>query len=63
MPVLENEWLEDMVFVPRDLLPDAYVELRAEMRARAVISNRPRVNNPCKVGEPKPIQVSIRNAS
>ena len=61
--VLENERLEDMVFVPRDLLPDAYVELRAEMRALAVISNHPQVNNPCNVGEPKPIQVSIRNAS
>ena len=52
---------EETVFVPGDYLPGAYVDLRAEMTTLAVISNCPQVNNPCNVGEPKPIQVSIRS--
>ena len=63
VPIIDDEKFEGTVFVPGDYLPGAYVELRAEMRALAVISNCPQVNNPCNVGEPKPIQVSIRNAT
>lgn len=63
VPISDDGQMEDTVFVPGQYLPGAYVDLRAEMTAIAVISNCPQVNNPCNVGEPKPIQVSIRNAA
>jgi len=61
VPVSYDGKFEDTVFVPGQYHPGAYVDLRADMTAIAVISNCPQVNNPCNEGEPKPIQVSIRN--
>jgi len=61
VPVSGDRELEDTVFVAGPNIPGAYVDLRAEMTAIAVISNCPQVNNPCNEGEPKPIQVSIRS--
>lgn len=63
VPVSGDRTLEDTVFIEGPNRPGAYVDLRAEMRTLAVISNCPQVNNPCNDGSPKPIQVSIRTES
>jgi len=39
--------------------PGAFVELRAEMDALAVISNCPQINNPCNDFNPTPIRVIV----
>ncbi len=61
VPVSGDRTLENTVFVAGRDIPGAYVSLRAEMRALAIISNCPQVNNPCNEGKPKPIEVSIRS--
>lgn len=59
VPAGENGRLADGVFVEAKEAPGAAVELRAEMRALAVISNCPQVNNVCNSGKPTPIRVQI----
>lgn len=39
--------------------PERYVELRAEMRVRILISNCPQLNNPCNAYNPTPVRVLI----
>ena len=64
VPVTDDGKLAERTFAP---VPagdgggeaGACVVLRAEMRALAVISNCPQVNNPCNDGRPKPIRVEI----
>jgi len=58
VPVTDNEMAET-VFVEGPAKPGAYVELKANMRALAVISNCPQVNNPCNSGQPKPIRLIV----
>ncbi|MFD0673224.1 urea amidolyase associated protein UAAP2 [Cohnella sp. GCM10027633] len=41
--------------------PGAYVELRAECRTTALISNCPQLNNPCNAYNPTPVRVLIWN--
>jgi urea carboxylase-associated protein 1 len=41
--------------------PDRYVELRAEMAVRILISNCPQLNNPCNAYNPTPIRILIWN--
>ena len=43
--------------------PGRYVEMRAEMDVRALISNCPQLNNPCNGYDPTPIRVLIWNAA
>lgn len=59
VPVSGDRTLENTVFVPSASTPGTYVDLRAEMRALAVISNCPQVNNPCNQGDPSPIRVCV----
>ena len=59
VPVGADRRLAETVFVSGRSIPGAFVDLRAEMTALAVISNCPQVNNPCNEGAPKPIRVSI----
>ena len=59
VPVLDGGRLAETVFEESRSEPGAYVELRAEMEALAVISNCPQVNNPCNNGEPSPIRVMV----
>ncbi|MDX1514924.1 MAG: DUF1989 domain-containing protein [Gammaproteobacteria bacterium] len=59
VPVAGDGRLADTVFVPGRSRPGDLVELRAEMRALAIISNCPQVNNPCNDGEPTPIGVTV----
>ncbi len=61
VPVEPGGRLADTVFVESRSRPGDYVELRAEMRALALISNCPQVNNPCNDGRPSPIRVEILN--
>lgn len=61
VPVEPGGRLADTVFVESRSRPGDYVELRAEMRALALISNCPQVNNPCNDGHPSPIRVEILN--
>jgi hypothetical protein len=60
VPVGDDRKLADTIFVPGHSKPGDYVDLRAEMRALAVVSNCPQVNNPCNEGRPKPIRIAIR---
>lgn len=59
VPVAPGGRLADTVFVESRSKAGDHVELRAEMRALAVISNCPQVNNPCNGGRPSPIRVEI----
>ncbi len=59
VPVAADGRLADTVFVESRSKPGDYVELRAEMRALALVSNCPQVNNPCNDGHPSPIRVEI----
>ena len=59
VPVSGDRALADTVFVEAEARPGAYVDLRAEMGALAVISNCPQLNNPCNSGAPTPIRVCI----
>jgi urea carboxylase-associated protein 1 len=43
--------------------PGRYVEMRAEMDVRVLISNCPQLNNPCNGYDPTPIRVLIWNAA
>ncbi len=61
VPVADDMGLADTVFVESRSKAGDFVELRAEMRALAVISNCPQVNNPCNDGHPSPIRVEILN--
>lgn len=61
VPVGAGGRLADTVFVESRSKAGDFVELRAEMRALAVISNCPQVNNPCNDGHPSPIRVEILN--
>ena len=62
VPVAADGALAERTFAP---VPDggagrgARVELVAEMRALAIVSNCPQVNNPCNDGEPTPIRVEV----
>ena len=40
--------------------PGDYVELRAESRVLAVVSNCPQTHNPCNGFNPTPIRVTVR---
>ena len=62
VPVGADQRLAETVFVPAERKPGAYVELRAEMRALAVISNCPQVNNPCNDGAPTAIRAVVLGA-
>lgn len=62
-PAQPDGALAETVFVEAPLKPGAMVELRAEMRALAVISNCPQVNNPCNSGAPTPIRVQVLAAT
>ncbi|HEU4578016.1 MAG TPA: urea amidolyase associated protein UAAP2 [Polyangiaceae bacterium] len=42
--------------------PGRYVEMRAEMSVRVLISNCPQLNNPCNGYDPTPIRLLIWNA-
>jgi len=42
--------------------PGRYVELRAEMDVRVLISNCPQLNNPCNAYNPTPVRVLVWNA-
>ena len=59
VPVDAKRDLADTVFVAGPEAPGAYVDLRAEMQALAVISNCPQVNNPCNQGKPSEIRVIV----
>ena len=43
--------------------PDRYVEFRAEMPVRILISNCPQLNNPCNAYNPTPIRILIWDGS
>ncbi len=59
VPVHQDGGTEDGVFATSPSKPGEYVELRAEMKILAVVSNCPQVNNPCNDGQPTEIQVQI----
>lgn len=59
VPVHDQYQLSDTVFEASRSAPGAYVDLRAEMDALAVISNCPQVNNPCNEGAPTALEVVI----
>lgn len=59
VPVDTERALADTVFVAGPDAPGAYVDLRAEIKALAVISNCPQVNNPCNQGKPSEIRVIV----
>ncbi len=59
VPVDGERNLANTVFVEGPDAPGAYVDLRADMPALAVISNCPQVNNPCNRGKPSEIRVII----
>jgi hypothetical protein len=61
VPVDGSQRLADTIFVTGPDKPGAHVELRAEMRALAVISNCPQVNNPCNRGNPSEIRVIVES--
>ena len=50
---------EEVAIARGDSLPGAYVELRAEIDALAVISNCPQINNPANDFNPTSIQLII----
>jgi uncharacterized protein YcgI (DUF1989 family) len=43
--------------------PGRYVELRAEMPVRILISNCPQLNNPCNAYNPTPVRILIWKGS
>ena len=59
VPVYPEGALAPAVFVEGRSQAGDYVELRAERRVLAVISNCPQVNNPCNDGAPTPIRVVV----
>ena len=59
VPVYPEGALAPTVFVEGRSQAGDYVELRAERRVLAVISNCPQVNNPCNDGAPTPIRVVV----
>ncbi len=59
VPVMEAGRLADSVFVEGRSEAGDYVELQADMRVLAVLSNCPQVNNPCNEGRPSPIRVLV----
>ena len=59
VPVNIDRTLAQTVFVPANSVAGDYVELEAKMKALAVISNCPQVNNPCNGGNPTAIEVMI----
>jgi hypothetical protein len=59
VPVYADGGLAETVFVEGQSKAGDYVDLRAEMRVLAVISNCPQVNNPCNDGAPTPIRVVV----
>lgn len=59
VPVSKDGDLAKSVFVEGRSMAGDRVELRAEMRALAVISNCPQLNNPCNDGQPTPIGVTV----
>ncbi len=59
VPVANGGQLAETVFVESRSQTGDRVELRAEMRALAVISNCPQVNNPCNAGNPSSIGVTV----
>ena len=59
VPVNSDRTLAQTLFVPANSVAGDYVELQAKMKALAVISNCPQVNNPCNGGNPTAIQVVI----
>ena len=61
VPVSTDGTFNNTIFVKGNYIPGAFIELQAKMRAIAIISNCPQINNPCNDGEPKPISVSIRS--
>ena len=62
VPVEADRALADTVFVESPAQPGAYVDLRADMTALAVISNCPQVNNPCNSANPTAIRVCVWSA-
>ncbi len=59
VPVFEHGRLAERMFQESRSKPGDHVELEARMRALAVISNCPQVNNPCNNGTPTPIRVQV----
>ena len=59
VPVGENGRLADTVFAQGHSSAGACVELRAEMRALAVVSNCPQVHNPCNDVRPSPLRLLV----
>ena len=61
VPVEQSGETAASVFVESGSKAGDYVELRAEMRVIALVSNCPQVNNPCNNGNPTPIKIQVRN--
>ncbi len=59
VPVAGDGALVPGVFARGHSVAGDYVELRAEQRVLAVVSNCPQVNNPCNDGAPSEIQILI----
>ncbi len=59
VPVREDGALAPSVFVDGASVAGDYVELRADMRVLAALSNCPQINNPCNDGVPGPVRVII----
>ena len=59
VPVFEHGRLAERMFQESRSKPGDHVELEARMRALAVVSNCPQVNNPCNNGTPTPIRVQV----
>ena len=59
VPVGPNGQLADTIFVDGLSKPGDFVDLRAERRVLALISNCPQINNPCAGLNPTPIRVLI----
>jgi len=58
VPVDDNQMV-DNVFASGASSPGDYVSLQANMRALAIISNCPQMNNPCNSGKPTDIRVIV----
>lgn len=59
VPVGEDGGLAPSVFVPGRSRPGDCVELRAEMRVLAAVSNCPQVNNSCNDGAPTRVRILV----
>lgn len=59
VPVYPNGSMEQSVFIPGSSVAGDSIELRAETKVLAIISNCPQVNNPCNSGQPTPIRVQV----